>query len=130
VKTDKSYWSNGNTIKTTAIALILCGLSVLCLSTQAQPTEGLRRIGYLYDGFKPPKEFFDAMQALGYVDGQNIFFDHRYAEHEQKLAELASDLVHQNISAIVVSGAAAALAAQRATKTIPIVYLGGGDLLR
>jgi putative tryptophan/tyrosine transport system substrate-binding protein len=97
---------------------------------QAQPTEGLRRIGFLYDGFKPPKEFFDAMQALGYVDGQNIFFDHRYAEHEQKLAELASDLVHQNISAIVVSGAAAALAAQRATKTIPIVYLGGGDLLR
>jgi ABC-type uncharacterized transport system, periplasmic component len=127
VKTDKSYYANTNIVRTTAIGLILCGLTVLCLSTQAQATEGPRRIGYLYAGFKPPKEFFDAMQALGYVDGQNIFFDYRYAEHEQRLAELASDLVHRNISAIVVSGAAAALAAQRVNKTIPIVYLGGGD---
>ena len=93
----------------------------------AQQGESIRRIGYLDTGFKPPKEFFDAIHKLGYFDGQNIIFENRSVEREERLTDLASDLVRRNVSVIVASGAAAGLAAQAATKTIPIVYLGGGD---
>jgi putative tryptophan/tyrosine transport system substrate-binding protein len=93
----------------------------------AQQGESIRRIGYLDTGFKPPKEFSDAIQKLGYVDGQNIIFEYRSAEREERLAELVSDLLQRNVSVIVASGAAAGLAARAATKMIPIVYLGGGD---
>jgi putative ABC transport system substrate-binding protein len=68
------------------------------------------------------------MNRLGYVHGQNIAFEYRAAEgREERLPELATDLVRRNVAVIVAPGAAAGLAAKKTTKTIPIVYLGGGD---
>src|ERR1051325_1200049 len=86
------------------------------------------RIGFLLTGFKPPKEFFDAMSRLGYVDGQNITYEYRNGEGgEKRLLEQAANLVQQKVKVLIVAGAAAGLAAKKSTQTIPIVYLGGGD---
>ena len=68
------------------------------------------------------------MKGLGYVDGNNISLQYGATEeHEERLARTAADLVRQKPSAIIAVGAAAGLAAQKATSTIPIVFLGGGD---
>jgi len=93
-----------------------------------QPATNIRRIGYLLAGFKPPQEFFDAMNRLGYVEGQNAAFEYRAAEGgEERLFEQAADLLRRKVEVIIAAGAAAALAAKQATNKIPIVYLGGGD---
>ena len=111
------------------VSLILSALLfTLCLHAEAQQqTTNIRRVGYLLAGFKPPKEFFDALNKLGYVEGQNIAFEYRVSEREERLFEHAADLVRRKVVVIVAPGAAAALAAKKATNTIPIVYLGGGD---
>jgi putative tryptophan/tyrosine transport system substrate-binding protein len=95
---------------------------------QAQQVGTIRRIGYLFTGFHPPKEFSDAVGKLGYIEGKNIVYENRSAEgREDRLPELAADLVRLNVDVIVAPGAAAGLAAKGATKTIPVVYMGGGD---
>jgi len=111
------------------------GLSVYALvlfmvvpvaAQQHRPT--VPRIGFLLTGFKPPKEFFDAMGGLGYVDGQNITYEYRNGEGgEKRLLEQAANLVQQKVKVLIVAGAAAGLAAKKSTQTVPIVYLGGGD---
>ena len=68
------------------------------------------------------------MGKLGYIEGKNIVYENRSAEgREDRLTELAADLVRLNVDVIVAPGAAAGLAAKGATKTIPVVYMGGGD---
>ena len=86
------------------------------------------RIGYLSTGFKLPQEFVVAMKRLGYVEGHNIAFEYLATEgSEERLVAQATELVGRKVTAIIAPGAAAALAAKRATASIPIVYLGGGD---
>jgi ABC-type uncharacterized transport system substrate-binding protein len=104
-------------------------LLTLCLRVEAQQqATNIRQVGFLLAGFKPPQEFFNAMNKLGYVEGQNIAFEYRAAEEgEERLFEHATDLVRRKVVVIIAPGAAAALAAKKATSTIPIVYLGGGD---
>jgi putative ABC transport system substrate-binding protein len=70
----------------------------------------------------------DSLKRLGYVEGKNIAFEYRATGgREERLPELADDLVRRNVAVIVAPGAAAGLAARKATSKIPIVYLGGGD---
>jgi putative ABC transport system substrate-binding protein len=95
-------------------------------SAQQPPT--VRRIGFLFSGFQPPKEFLDAMGQLGYAARKNLAIEYRDAEgREERLAGLANELVAARVAVIVAPGAAAGLAAKSATDNIPIVYLGGGD---
>jgi ABC-type uncharacterized transport system substrate-binding protein len=126
----KSVMNQPSAISQGVFVLALCVL-LLALSFPAeaqQQATNVRRIGYLLTGFKPPKEFFDAMNKLGYVEGQNIAFEYRVAEGgEERLFEHAADLVRRKVAVIIAPGAAAALAAKKATNTIPIVCLGGGD---
>jgi len=111
-------------------ALCLAGAMLFAIFTlaQAQQPKKVWRIGYLFTGFQPPKEFLDGMHKLGYRDGTNIVIDYRVAEgREERLVELATELVKLPVDVIVAPGGAAGLAAKKATKTIPIVYMGGGD---
>jgi ABC-type uncharacterized transport system substrate-binding protein len=115
-------------IKTIFCFAICALLGVLISQAHAQPSTTVKRIGYLFTGFEPPKEFLEAMNGLGYVEGKNIAFDYRATEgREQRLPQLAEDLIRQNVAVIVAPGAAAGLAAKKATSKIPIIYLGGGD---
>jgi putative ABC transport system substrate-binding protein len=70
-----------------------------------------------------------ALRELGYVEGQNLAFEYRYAEGKpDRYPELAAELVRLSVDMIVVSGGSATVrAAKNATKTIPIVMMGGGN---
>jgi putative ABC transport system substrate-binding protein len=72
--------------------------------------------------------FSEGLRELGHVDGQNIVLVYRWAEGKpERLDGLAADLVRQQVRLIVASSQAPALAAQRATKTIPIVMVNTSD---
>jgi hypothetical protein len=72
--------------------------------------------------------FLQGLKEAGYVEGQNVAIEYRYAENQfDRLPALAADLVRRRVAVIVAAGAAAALAAKAATTTIPIVFGTGRD---
>jgi putative tryptophan/tyrosine transport system substrate-binding protein len=72
--------------------------------------------------------FADGLRELGHVEGKNVLFEYRWAQgNRERFAEMAADLVRQRVDVLVASSQAAALAAQRATRTIPIVMVNASD---
>jgi ABC-type uncharacterized transport system substrate-binding protein len=70
------------------------------------------------------------LRDLGYEEGKNIVMEYRYAEGKTDgLDKLARELVEQKVEVIVVGGTRVAVAAKKATTTIPIVVAGAGDLV-
>ena len=113
---------------------VLCAIAfALCLSAQAQQPKKVPRIGYL-SAVDPASDSARAeairlaLRELGYIEGQNIAIEYRYAEGKlDRDPELAAELVRLKVDIIVVAGGDAAIqAAKNATKTIPIVMTGGG----
>jgi putative ABC transport system substrate-binding protein len=74
--------------------------------------------------------FFEALRELGWVEGKNVDFEHRYADNRlERLPELAAELVRLKVDVIAAAGTLAPLAAKRATTVIPIVMTSAGDPL-
>ncbi len=72
--------------------------------------------------------FLQGLKETGYVEGQNVAIEYRYAENQvDRLPELAADLVRLRVALIVTNGTSAALLAKAATTTIPIVFANGSD---
>jgi len=72
--------------------------------------------------------FADGLRELGHVEGKNVLFEYRWAAGDrERFAEMAADLVRHHMDVLVASSQAAALAAQRATLTIPIVMVNATD---
>jgi putative ABC transport system substrate-binding protein len=98
---------------------------------QAQQATKIPRIGILRVGSSgdPYVEAFrQGLRDLGYVEGRNITIEYRYAEgKENRLAELAADLVRLKVDIIVVGGTQAITAVKNATQTIPIVMGASSD---
>ena len=68
------------------------------------------------------------MRELGYVEGQNIALESRWAHGKvERLPGMAAELVRLKVNVIVTAGTPPALAAKQATTTIPIVMASGGD---
>ncbi|MBI4608780.1 MAG: ABC transporter substrate-binding protein [Candidatus Rokubacteria bacterium] len=106
------------------------------LSADAQPSRKVPRIGVLAAvpaSFAGPyvEAGRQAMRELGYVEGQNIAIDYRFAEGKpEQLPDLAAQLVALSVDVIVVVGDRGVHAAKRATSTIPIVMVSAGDPVR
>src|SRR5262249_18755388 len=109
-------------------------LFALCVSASAQQQKKVFRIGYLSSG-NPTADSARAeglrlaLQELGYIEGQNIAIEYRYAEERRdREPGLAAELVRLKVDIIVVaSGDQWIRAAKNATKTIPIVMMGQGS---
>jgi len=72
--------------------------------------------------------FAEGLRSLGYVEGENIAVEYRWAEgRPERFAPLAADLVERKVDVIVASSQGPALAAKRATATIPIVMVNTSD---
>jgi putative tryptophan/tyrosine transport system substrate-binding protein len=71
------------------------------------------------------------LKDSGYVEGQNVTIEYRFAENQnERLAALAADLVHRQVTVIVATAAPAAVAAKAATTSIPIIFEMGDDPVR
>ena len=72
--------------------------------------------------------FWQEIRKLGWIEGKNITIEYRFTEGKNsRLPELAADLVRLKVDLIVVTGTIAALAAKRATTTIPILFTSSTD---
>jgi putative ABC transport system substrate-binding protein len=111
-----------------------------CVTSNASFLHGqpsrVRRIGILAPSTRVKeqivlKPFFDEMRRLGWIDGQNIVYDHAYGNDEKNaLPKLAAELVARKPDLIYAPPQPAALAAKHATHTIPIVFGTGTDPVR
>jgi len=112
------------------IAFEVCG----AVATAQQPRK-VHRIGYLSQldlaGESTRSEPIRlALRELGYIEGQNIAIEYRYADGKlDRLPELAAELVRLKVDVIVTGGDIPVRAVKNATKTIPIVMSGRGSIL-
>jgi putative ABC transport system substrate-binding protein len=95
--------------------------------------QALPRVGLVSVGADPSNPviyvpFFEQMRQLGYVDGQNIVFERRFAAgRDELIGDFVADLVRRTVDVIVVTGQREVLAAKRATSSIPIVTVVNPD---
>jgi len=134
-----------STMRLSAVRLIVTfgiGLLVTPLVTTAQQPGHVSRIGVL-SAFSPPAEpdgqqrssiwdiwgpFWQGMRELGWMEGQNIVVEYRWAERRfARLPALATELVQRKVDIILVGDGAAIVAAKKATSTIPIVMMSSLD---
>jgi putative tryptophan/tyrosine transport system substrate-binding protein len=112
------------------VAVVLLALAVIA---EAQQPKKVYRLGYL-SAQEPAREsaraeaIRRALRELGYIEGQNIAIEYRYADGKiDRFPELAAELVRLKVDIIVVSaGGGYIQAVKNATKTIPIVMTGVG----
>ena len=112
---------------------LILSLLATPLVTDAQPATKVHRIGQLVAGSSSSYRhllaaFRQGLRDLGYVEGQNLVIEERYAEgSEERLPDLAAELVQLQVDVIVAAGAPTIRAAQHTTRTIPIVMAGTAD---
>jgi len=108
-------------------------LFALCVPAEAQQPTKIPRIGYLEPGTASGNAvlldgFRQELSKLGWFEGKNITIEYRFAEQKnERLPELAAELVRLKVDLIVVASSPPALAAKKATTTIPIVMTNAGD---
>ena len=110
------------------IVTLTLSLLVALLTAEAQEATHVYRIGLLNSAPTSRVEAFrQSLRELGYVEGQNLVIESRYAEGSvERFPDLAAELVRLKVD-VMVAGGPAVRAAQHATRTIPIVMAGAND---
>lgn len=114
-------------------AVRLAGAVLLLLSSitvQAQQAVRQYRIGIVSPiSLGPPIESFrQGLRDAGYVEGKNVILEMRFADgHLDRLPQLVNEVIGLNVDVLVVGSTVAAVAAKRATTTVPIVFAGLTD---
>src|SRR5215211_2798625 len=102
-------------------------------SWPSQQAAKVSQIGFLAVGSRDGRAplitaFVQGLQELGYTEGQNLTSEYRFSDgKDDRLQELAADLVSLKVDAILASGTLAAIAAKQATTSIPIVMGASAD---
>jgi putative tryptophan/tyrosine transport system substrate-binding protein len=114
------------------IALLGSAVASWPLTAHAQQSGNMWRIGYLGSGSADLnaeflRAFRQGLKEAGYIEGQNLAIEYRWAEQNDQLPLLATDLVGRKLAVIVAAGTPQVLALRAATSTIPIVFLTAGD---
>jgi len=115
--------------------LLACGIGLLVTHrlSRGQPAATIRRVGLLWTSSEAASKdlrvaFIQGMQGLGWLEGKNVEYRFVYANgNVDRLDALASELIGQQVSVILVGSSQSAHAAQQATKTLPIVLAGVGN---
>jgi putative ABC transport system substrate-binding protein len=111
------------------VAALLLTVGVIA---NAQQPGKLPRVGILFIGGKdqPNLEFFkQGLRERGYTEGKNIILEYRYADgKEERLGDLAAELVRDKVDVIVTTAPSSAMAVRRITQTLPIVMTTGDPL--
>src|SRR5262245_39320233 len=130
MKVVSSQWSG---VSSAFCCAIFAMLFVINIAAEAQQPTKVPRIGYLASADSArdstrAEGIRQGLGELGYIEGQNIAIEYRYAEGKvNQFSALAAELVRLKVDVIVVAGGnRLVLAAKNATKTIPIVMTGGG----
>lgn len=122
----------------TLLFALVSVLLIIAPSGQAQQTKSTPRIGFLSrdlhpadsraPSYPPVEAFREGLRQKGYVEGQNIHIEYRYAEARfERLPALAEELIRLKVDVIVVDNAASARVAKKLTNIIPIVVATSGD---
>ena len=115
------------------VSLLSTSILVSVHFAEAQQPTKVPRIGFLLAPSRSAvSESLDAfrqgLRELGYVEGQNILIEYRYADGKlERLPDLAAELVHLKIDVIVAGGGMAVQAAKKASSATPIVFTGIND---
>jgi putative ABC transport system substrate-binding protein len=115
------------------IFLLVNAVLVSVQLAEAQQPKKIPRIGVLSPGSASSgasriKALRQGLRELGYVEGENILIEYRYAEGKfDRLPDLAAELLRLKLNVIVVAGSSAVRAARKATSTIPIVIGNSSD---
>jgi len=133
VKEGTRQEATANNAKAKVIGVTLCIL-ILALSgsVRAQQSKKVPRIGWLLFGSPSSattarnEAFRQGLRDLGYIEGQNLIIEYRYAEGKvDRLPDLAAELVRLKVDAIFASSTPSVQAAKKATTTVPIVSVSG-----
>jgi putative ABC transport system substrate-binding protein len=120
-------------LKWAGLFAIVAALTVCGARADAQQAGKIFRIGVLDNSTAAGsavllQAFWQEVRRLGWIEGKNITIDYRFSEGKRgRLPELAADLVRLKVDLIVVASTASALAAKKATTTIPIVMTTSAD---
>jgi len=119
-------------LRITAIVLMIVALLGLAFthSGKAQQPVKIPKIGILRTGSPPDANIEGLRQGLrdlGYIEGHNIILEYRWADRDERLSELAHELVQLKVDVILTGSTPATVAAKEATKTIPIIFGAASD---
>jgi len=111
----------------TFLGALASGLLAAPLAAEAQQAGKVYRIGFLSQG-QPPEAFLEALQQglreLGYAEGRNLVWEFRSTDGSlDQLPQFAEDLVRLKVDVILARASSGAMAAKRATTSIPIVFV-------
>jgi putative tryptophan/tyrosine transport system substrate-binding protein len=112
------------------MAMLTGGIVVVPIAAIGQPAAKTVRIGYLATNPTPhfQEAFSQGLRDLGYVEGRNLVIEYRSAEGNlDRFPALAAELVTLKVEVIVAASTPPALAAKRATSTIPVVFAAAAD---
>jgi len=137
VRGQKSEVSKGTALSTLLFALsfLSASLLALCLPAEAQRAKNVSRIGFIgasssSTGGHYLEAFRQSLRDLGYVEGENIAIEARWAEGSaERFPHFIAELIRLKIDVMVVGGAAGALAAKNAGITVPVVFAAVTDPL-
>jgi putative ABC transport system substrate-binding protein len=107
-----------------SVAVTLLAMPFLAAS---QPAQKVFRVGHVAAGGRtpdgaPPRPLRDTLRGLGYIEGQNIVYEARFAEGKvERLPDMVAELIRLKVDVLVAQGGAVTAVAKQATSTIPIV---------